>query len=164
MIVVADTGPLNYLIRTGYPWILPEIFGRVLIPEAVLRELAHKQAPDELRAFTTSPPSWLECIPVRDVPEDLDPVLGAGEREAIALAVESHADVLLIDDLLGRRAAEERSIPARGTLAVLLQAGLRGYLDFPDVFEHILALGFRVSGPLRKEVLDQYHRERERHG
>ena len=36
MIVVADTSPLNYLIRSGYVWIIPELFGEVIVPQAVL--------------------------------------------------------------------------------------------------------------------------------
>jgi predicted nucleic acid-binding protein len=41
MIVVADTSPLNYLIRLDHADVLPEIYGRVLVPQAVLDELQH---------------------------------------------------------------------------------------------------------------------------
>jgi predicted nucleic acid-binding protein len=50
MIVVADTSPLNYLIRLGHPEVLPEIYGRVLVPPAVLIELQHPDAPSEVEA------------------------------------------------------------------------------------------------------------------
>lgn len=45
MIVVADTSPLNYLILIGEANLLYELYGRVLIPEAVFSELAHPIAP-----------------------------------------------------------------------------------------------------------------------
>jgi predicted nucleic acid-binding protein len=45
MIVVADTSPLNYLIRLGRPEVLQAIFGRVLVPRAVLVEMQHPEAP-----------------------------------------------------------------------------------------------------------------------
>ncbi|MGA3070656.1 MAG: hypothetical protein ABSD43_10615 [Terracidiphilus sp.] len=156
MIVVADTSPLNYLIRSGYAWILPELFGKVLVPKAVLTEMLHPQAPGEVRAFASSPPPWLECVEVSRIAFGLDPFLGEGEREAISLALETHADALLIDDLAGRREAQSRHIAARGTLAVLLQASLRGYLHFPTAFDQLRQMGFRASRALQEAMIDAY--------
>jgi predicted nucleic acid-binding protein len=160
MIVVADTSPLNYLVRAGYISILPDLFGRVLVPIAVMTELRHPDAPAQVRAFADSPPSWLECVAVQEMATDLPTSLGDGERQAISLALERHADALLIDDWSGRREAEARQIPARGTLAVLLQASLRGQIHFPTALDQIIRAGFRVSHALRNELLEQY-RDRE---
>lgn len=156
MIVVADAGPLNYLIRTGYLSLLPELFGRVLVPKAVMTELLHPQAPPEVRAVADAPPGWLECVEVRQIAAGLSASLGEGEREAISLAIECHADALLIDDLAGRREAESMQIPARGTLAILLQASLRGSLHFPTVFEQFTKMGFRVSRALQDALFEEY--------
>jgi hypothetical protein len=60
MIVVADTSPLNYLIRLGHPGVLQEIYGRVLVPHAVLIEMQHPEAPSEVRAWASAPTAWLE--------------------------------------------------------------------------------------------------------
>jgi len=160
MIVIADTSPLNYLIRSGYVWILPELFGKVLVPKAVLTEMLHPQAPSEVRVFASAPPLWLECRTVNQMAIDFAPSLGEGEREAISLALETRADVLLIDDFAGRKDAQSRQIVARGTLAVLLQASLRGYLHFPTAFERLSNLGFRVSGALQKSLFDEYRKDR----
>jgi predicted nucleic acid-binding protein len=129
MIVVADTSPLNYLIRLGRPDVLREIYGRVLVPHAVLMEMQHPEAPAEVRAWASAAPAWLEAMQVRQLDASLAAELGAGEREAISLALEVHADVLLIDERAGRREAEVRHLEVAGTLAVLLQASLRGYFD-----------------------------------
>lgn len=158
MIVVADTSPLNYLIRSGFEWILPELFGRVLVPNAVRSELMHPRAPVEVREFAESPPTWLECIAVSGEFEELGRKLGAGEREAIILAMEVSADAILIDDLAGRLEAEAQRIPARGTIAVLMQAGLRGHLDFRASFARIKELGFRITPQLEWELFDEYER------
>lgn len=128
MIVVADTSPLNYLIRIGQADILNSIYGSVVAPPAVLVEMQHSEAPDEVRSWAAAPPRWLQEIPVQRVDESLPVELGAGEREAISLAMELRADVLLIDEYAGRREAEARHLPVPGTLAVLLQGSLRGYL------------------------------------
>jgi predicted nucleic acid-binding protein len=55
MIVIADTSPLNYLIRLGQSDLLRNIYGRVLVPRAVLTELKHPEAPAEVRAWASAP-------------------------------------------------------------------------------------------------------------
>jgi predicted nucleic acid-binding protein len=60
VIVIADTSPLNYLIRLGHSDLLREIYGRVLIPPAVLTEMKHPEAPLEVRVWALQPPAWLE--------------------------------------------------------------------------------------------------------
>jgi hypothetical protein len=91
--------------------------------------------------------------------EEFERHLGAGESEAIILALETSADAILIDDLAGRLVAEARRIPARGTLAILLQAGARGYLDFRAAFTRIKELGFRTTPQLEQALFDDYERD-----
>jgi predicted nucleic acid-binding protein len=81
---------------------------------------------------------------------------GAGEREAISLALEVQADVLLIDERAGRREAEARHIEVAGMLAVLLQASLRGYFDLPEAMKQLRRRGFRVSRPIEALMLARY--------
>jgi predicted nucleic acid-binding protein len=95
MIVVADTSPLNYLIRLGHPEILREIYGRVLVPKGVLIEMQHPEAPVEVRTWASAPPGWVEEKQVQLLDASLPVELGVGEREAISLALEVKADVLL---------------------------------------------------------------------
>lgn len=160
MIVVADTSPLNYLIRLGHPDVLQEIYGRVLVPRAVLIEMQHPEAPSEVRAWASAPPAWLEERDVQQIDRSLAAELGAGEREAISLALEVDADVLLIDERAGRQEAEARHIEVAGTLAVLLQASLRGYFDFPDAIEQLRQYGFRASRPVEALMLSRYEQAR----
>lgn len=163
MIVVADTSPLNYLIRLGHPDVLREIYGRVLVPHAVLMEMQHPDAPPEVRAWASAPPDWLEHKQVQQLDGTLASELGAGEREAISLALEVAADVLLIDERAGRQQAEARHIEVAGTLAVLLQASLRGYFDFSEALKQLRQHGFRVSRVVEATMLARYERLRERH-
>jgi predicted nucleic acid-binding protein len=156
MIVVADTSPLNYLIRLGRPKVLREIYGRVLVPRAVLIELRHAEAPPEVRAWASAPPAWLEVINVRQLDTGLPAELGPGEREAISLALEVHSDVLLIDERVGRREAEARHIAVAGTLAVLLQASQRGYFDLPEAMKQLRQYGFRASRSVETLMLARY--------
>ncbi len=155
MIVVADTSPLNYLARLGRPDVLREIYGRVLAPLAVLIEMQHPEAPSEVRAWASAPPAWFEILQVRQLDVSLPTELGAGEREAISLALELRADVLLIDERVARRQAEAREIKIAGTLAVLLQASIRGYFDLPEAMKQLRAYGFRVSAVRRSVDVGQ---------
>lgn len=156
MIVVADTTPLNYLIRLDLSNILREVYGRVLVPSAVLVEMQHPEAPDEVRAWATTPPNWIEQAQVRHLDETLAADLGPGERAAISLAMEVDADILLMDEFAGRQAAQARQIHVAGTLAVLLKASLLGHCEFPQVMQSLRGLGFRVSRQVEAHMLARY--------
>jgi predicted nucleic acid-binding protein len=101
MIVVADTSPLNYLVLVGEAEILKRLYGRVVIPEAVLRELQHPQTPAEVAVWIAQRPGWLQVQRTMTVPDDGLRLLGQGEREAITLAGQHGPECVAAD---GRRA------------------------------------------------------------
>ena len=152
MIVVADTSPLNYLILLGHTGVLANLYGRVAIPHAVREEMLAAGAPSVVRAWAANLPEWVELISAIRIDSTLPLELGAGEREAISLAIELQADVVLIDDYPARIAAEERGLPVTGCLTVLLRASRRGYLDFDGTLIQLKALGFRISRQLEERV------------
>jgi len=105
-LVVADTGPLHYLVLTGDIALLPHLFEKVLTPERVRDELAHAEAPSAVRAWIAAPPPWLDIRPVEYERSSGDlAALDAGERDVIALALATKADLLLMDDHDGVTAA-----------------------------------------------------------
>ena len=115
--MVADTGPLNYLVLIGHIDLLPRLFGKVVLPKEVHRELTSGKTPVPVREWIAGSPVWLE---IKDAPSqepsdsslsNLDP----GERDAILLALSIHADLLLMDDRRGVSAAERRGLRVTGT-------------------------------------------------
>src|ERR1700733_9747964 len=106
MLVVADTSPFIGLLKIGQVDLLPRLYGSVVIPSEVGRELASEKRPAEVRAFIVSRPQWLS---IRS-PKSLEPIpeIDAGECAAISLALELKADLLLIDEKTGREAANAR--------------------------------------------------------
>lgn len=160
MIVVADTSPLNYLVRLAKDEILHELYDRVIVPTAVLTELKHPDAPGAVSVWASNPPRWVNIVQPKIIDATLADELGAGEREAISVALELKADLLLIDEKIGRRAAEERHLQVAGTLAVLLRAGLSGLLDFPAALRDIQKMGFRVSREIETTMLSIYRQRK----
>jgi predicted nucleic acid-binding protein len=119
MIVVSDTSPITALMSVGQAELLRELFDKVVIPPAVLRELTR-----------THPalPQWLQTrtLVSANHADRLSAELDAGEAEAIALAAEIKADRLLIDERRGRRIAEREGVHVIGLLGVVLLAKRRG--------------------------------------
>ncbi|HZL56026.1 MAG TPA: DUF3368 domain-containing protein [Bryobacteraceae bacterium] len=78
--------------------------------------------------------------------------LDAGEEDAIALAVQLHADLLLMDDEDGVLAARGKGLEVTGTLGVLSRAAQRQLLDLEDAFKRIKRTNFHY----RQEIMDQF--------
>lgn len=147
MIVVSDTSVITSLIQVGHAGLLRELHGVVLIPRAVHRELLHTHV---------TVPAFLD---VRDVTDrasvaDLVLELDLGEAEAIVLAKEVKADLLLIDEKLGRQTALREGLRITGLMGLLVEAKLRGKIG--SVRELVSNLetqaGFRVANAVKVEA------------
>lgn len=151
MLVVADSSPLIVLINIGHVELLPRLFGEVVVPPAVVEELKQLRRPQAVRDFAASLPAWfLERVPASVKPI---PSLHPGELAAICLAQELHADLLLIDEMRGRKAAVDRQIPITGTIGVLELAAARGLIELHQAFEQVKATDFWISHSLLDERL-----------
>jgi len=154
MLVVADTSPINYLVLLEQTAVLPALYTRVLLPPAVVTELQDLEAPEEVRAWVATLHAWCEVRRPSPLGEtETLAHLGAGEREAILLAQELRADVLLIDEADGRQAARSRALTVTGTLGVLERAAERGLLDLPHTLARLLTTTFRVRDELIQTIL-----------
>lgn len=150
MIVVSDTGPLNYLIRLDAIAVLPELYGSIVVPEMVRQEMSHSGSPAIVRAWAAELPAWASL----GKPQSLLPLtLDAGELVAISLAVEISADLVLMDDQKGRRAAASQNLKTIGTLGILAEAAAAGLLDLADSLTRLQQTGFYVSDELVKTLL-----------
>ena len=159
MLVVSDASPLNILIRLEHVNILPTLFGQVIIPTAVAEELSRAATPQVVRDWLVSNPAWREIrAPLH--PEDPSAIRHRGEREAISLARELNADLLLVDGRKASKTAHQLGIPTVGTLGILERAADQGLLNLQRVFDRIRSeTDFFVTDELLNFVL---HRQAQR--
>ena len=129
MIVVSNTSPLIALARAGRLDLLQAIHGEIIVPDAVFNEITVAGA-GEPGAQEVAAANWIKRQPAlnRQLVNALCLDLDAGEAEAIALAMECQADLILVDERMGRHAAQRMGLKVTGTLGILIAAKDRGLL------------------------------------
>ena len=136
MIIVSDTSPLNYLVLIGYIDVLERLYGRVIVPQAVFNELQHERTPPQVKVWINAHPAWLEIKHADFSWFTPSKKIGNGEREAIALAKEPNAAVL-IDDRDGTTEAHKNSLATVSTLTVLDTAARKNFLALPEAIDRL---------------------------
>ena len=154
MLVVSNTSPINYLLLIREIDILARMYGNVVIPHTVRDELLQSSSPAIVRNWASRMPSWLEVRSPANSAEEGPSALHPGERDAISLAVEFLADLLIIDDRQGRREAHKRGILVMGTLGVLREAALLGLLDLRVALERLQNTSFYVAPDVLERLLN----------
>jgi hypothetical protein len=150
-IVVSDTSPILALLHLNLERLFPDLYGEVLLPPAVLHELA---------AMTDLEPriaGWSRIVPPRDamLVARFRARLHYGESEVLALAMQVNADLVIMDDWDARVEAKRLGLTTTGALGVLLHARRVGMITAirPLIDQLRAGLDFRMSEQLRRDVL-----------
>ena len=153
--VICNTSPLQYLHQVDLLHLLPTLFGSVQAPPAVAAELAEGRR-HGIRLPELGEVPWMTVRSVRD--RTLLPLvtsLGNGEKEVLALGLETPDHLLVLDDRNARRQAVAAGLEITGTLGILVLAKERGILgSIRPVLDRLQALQFRISTATRQMVLD----------
>ena len=152
-IVVADTGPIRYLLVIGGIELLPKLYDRVLLPRSVQGELTHHRAPEDVRAWALRPPAWVEIREVERLEATME--LDVGEADAISLARAAGADWVLLDEREGRDRALALNLRVSGTVGVLELAAERGLIDLNEAFAKLRRTSFRIAPQTVREALER---------
>lgn len=154
--VVSNSSALINLARIGKLELLRDLYGEVCIPEAVWQE-AVVEGEGQAGASEIKSAPWIKAQRVKNTElvkalrQELDP----GEAEAIALALETQAELLLMDERLGRDTARHLGLPFTGLIGLLVEAKRKGLI--PNVKGEVNALrdiaGFRIADSLYRQVL-----------
>lgn len=156
MRVVSNSSALINLARIGKLTLLRELFGVLIVPDAVWQEVvvegAGQPGADEIGSA-----DWIQRQAVMNMQlvQALQQDLDAGEAEAIALSLEIGAELLLMDENLGRETARHLGLRYIGLIGALVMAKRRGLIS--AIKQHLDMLrdiaGFRVDAALYAQVL-----------
>lgn len=145
MIVVSNSSPLIALDHLGRLDLIGALFGKVFVPPAVIQEVQARALPSALQVRIPAQPVSAEI---------LQSSLGAGETEALALAVELDAGLILLDDKAARRLAAAIGLSISGTLGFLIEAKRAGLIPaVQPLIDALRPLPFHISASLYKTVL-----------
>jgi predicted nucleic acid-binding protein len=156
MIVVADTSVILNLCRVQHEHLLQQLFKRVLIPAEVAGEFA-RLTKIQKRFSGLVLPNWIEILPAPKLfpTEVIEAQLDIGESAAIALCLNQKADVLLIDEKVGREVATRLGVRTVGILGILVEARDQKLISSMKVLLDRLEseANFWISSDLRLRVL-----------
>ena len=158
MVVVSNTSPIVNLAAIGHLHLLPALFGKITVPDAVYREIvvagAGRPGADEVWSA-----GWTEVQAVQDrrMVRVLEADLHTGEAEALALALELGADWVLLDEQAARRSADALGLTYTGLLSVLERAKAKGIIPavkpLLDALRH--TAGFWIGSALYVHILNR---------
>ena len=158
MVVVSNSSPIIHLTKIDQLHLLEKLFGQIIIAEKVFHECTvSKRYRDEVKIIINQ--SWINKKNIHDVRlyKLLHSEIDAGEAEALILALETEADLVLLDDQEARIKARKLELPVTGTIGVLLKAKNRGMIEsFKDSIQKLQTSGFRISQDFFDNLISQY--------
>lgn len=126
------------------------------MPQAVIAELLHEDAPEVVRNWASNLPAWICAEATPDVMFPGMEKLEANERAAIFLAESIKADIILLDEKAARRVAADRGLRVTGLLGVLGEAATRRLVELAPAIDSLRMTSFRSSTALLKATLDRF--------
>jgi len=149
--VVANTTPLIALADVGHLDLLQKMYQEILIPPSVLEEIQSEPAYSLIRHS-----AWIRILEIEKTETRMAfrSRLHAGEVDAIILALEQKADLVIMDDNAAKKTAKFHGLSVTGTLGVLIRAKEQGYISaVKPVMQRLLDDGFFISETVRQYVL-----------
>lgn len=153
--VVSNSSPIIHLAKIDHLDLLQEFFGEILIPNAVHQECVTpgRERPEVTRITAAA---WLKVMDVanRNLVKLLRSEIDRGEAEAIALALETRADLILLDDFDARQKARLYGMNITGVLGIVLRASKSGRINsMATTLDKLEKTGFWLNPDLRRRLL-----------
>jgi predicted nucleic acid-binding protein len=149
-IIVSDTSCISYLLQINLLHLLQIIYGEIIIPDAVNEEILQlKNKGHNLSEFKNA--NWIKICQANNLSNvnDYKYILDKGELEAISIAIELKADLLIIDEKLGRIVATNIGFDITGLVGILITAKSKNLiLSVKDALDKVILLGCRISEKL----------------
>ena len=153
--VVSNTTPIISLLKLNRLEILKDLYGQIHIPGAVYQEI--EAGKDKGYYQDLAKIDWICISKVKDeqaVKYFLD--LDAGEAEVIVLATETKADLIILDEKLGRFHAKHAGLNVTGTIGILIKAKNEGLVkELNSLLSELTQKDVWISDELKREILKQ---------
>ena len=151
--VIANTTPLIALASINRLDLLRELYGTIIVPQAVIDEIIREPAKQRVRDA-----AWIKVEAIRD-PSQKDffrARLHAGEVEVMILAREQKADLVIMDDDAAKKTAKFLGLNVTGTLGILLKAKTEGYLEkVGPIMDEMILDGLFIGDTVKSYVLKE---------
>lgn len=155
--VIVNSTPLIVLANVNKLELLQQLYGRIIVPQAVYDEVTAK--PHSLSSLTVAQSHWIVVEQISNQAEKkmYQAKLHAGEVEVMILAQENpQADLVILDDNAAKKTAKYLGLKVTGTLGILVKAKEQNFLEeIRPVLDEIIANGFYISKTLYHLVLQQ---------
>ncbi len=142
--IISDTSCLILLDKIGELEILHKLFGTIITTTEVANE------------FGLPLPYWVEIKQPSDnnYQSIIEASVDKGEASAIALAIELDDCLLIIDDLKGRKFANQIGLTIIGTIGIIVDAKLAGIIpSVKPILTKIKSTNFRITEQLEAIIL-----------
>ncbi|MEN8157765.1 MAG: DUF3368 domain-containing protein [Bacteroidota bacterium] len=153
--VVSNTTPLISLLKLSRLDILKDLYGVIFIPTAVFQEIEAGKSKKYYKDLSEI--EWINIVGIQDkqaVKYFLD--LDSGEAEAIVLATEINADLIVLDEKLGRFHAKHADLKVTGTMGLLIKAKKQGLIkELKPLLQELVNKDVWISEKLIEEILNQ---------
>ena len=125
--IISNTTPILSLLKIGKLNLLEKLYGKIIVPVAVFNEIEkgiHKPYYQDLKLI-----EWIEIQKIKN-PDSKDYFidLDEGEAEVLILSKEQNADLVIMDEIMGRRYAKQLGFNLTGTIGILLKAKEKGFI------------------------------------
>ncbi len=150
--VVSNTTPILSLLKINKLNLLKGLYGKISVPGAVFQEIENGK--DKPYYQNLSALDWIEIKKIKNIDSKMYLLdLDDGEAEALILAKEQNADLIIMDEILGRKYAKKFQLNLTGTLGVLLKAKERGFIkSISDLLEELTKKGTWLNPKLILKV------------
>jgi predicted nucleic acid-binding protein len=156
--IVCNTSPLILLSKIHRLDTLIRLYSELMIPKAVADEIGTKPSKenDQVQTLLKKGKLQLRQVSVKILAE-LPIDLGRGEREAIALAIDSGADLVILDDQQGKLVSRDRGLSVTGTVGALIEAKERGFIpSLRPEMDRLIEAGMWINEVFYHRVLKEY--------
>lgn len=150
--IVSNTTPIIALLKIDKLILLKELYGEIIIPKAVYDEI--NEGKDKTYYADLQQIDWIKILEIKNNKAlhyflELD----AGEAEVIVLATEINADLVIIDETLGRMFAKHNNLKVTGSIGILIKAKEKGLVErITPLLDELQEKGFWIGNKLRDKI------------